>query len=129
MVSMFDCELVDEILNQILEATSRIERRCLSIISSEDFLATEEGIDKLDGICMMLIVIGESLKNLDKITNGKLFCSHPEIDWTGAKGIRDIISHHYFDLNAEVVFSVCMDRLPDLVLAIKSMQQDNASAR
>lgn len=121
---MFDRELINEILNQILEATSRIERRCIAINSPDDFLATEAGIDKLDGICMMLIAIGESLKNLDKITDGKLFALHPEIDWKGAKGIRDIISHHYFDLNAEVVFSVCMDRLPDLVRAIKSMQKD-----
>jgi len=70
---------------------------------------------------MMLIAIGESLKNPDKITNGKLLVSLPEIDWKGAKGIRDIISHHYFDLNAEMVFSVCRDRLPSLVLAIKDM--------
>ena len=125
---MFDRELVNEILNQILEATSRIERRNLEISTPDDFLATEAGIDKLDGICMMLIAVGESLKNLDKITNGKLLFSHPEIDWKGAKGIRDIISHHYFDLNAEVVFSVCRDRLPDLVRAIKSMQKDNALA-
>ncbi|MCK5679255.1 DUF86 domain-containing protein [bacterium] len=123
---MFDRELVNEIFNQILEATSRIERRSVAINSSDDFLATEAGIDKLDGICMMLITLGESLKNLDKITNGELLASHPEIDWKGAKGIRDIISHHYFDLNAEVVFSVCMDRLPGLVRAIKIMQKDNA---
>ncbi len=123
---MFDRELINEILNQILEATGRIERRSAAINSPDDFLATESGIDKLDGICMMLIALGESLKNLDKITNGTLLTSHPEIDWKGAKGIRDIISHHYFDLNAEVVFSVCMDRLPDLVRAIKDMQKDNA---
>lgn len=104
---MFDRELVNEILNQILEATSRIERRFLTISSSDDFLATDDGIDKLDAICMMLIAIGESLKNLDKVTSETLLCNHPEIDWKGAKGIRDIISHHYFDLNAEVVFSVC----------------------
>ena len=122
---MFDRELVTEIFNQILEATSRIERRSIDIHSAEDFLATDAGIDKLDGICMMLIALGESLKNLDKITHGKLLSSHPEIDWKGAKGIRDIISHHYFDLNAEVVFSVCRERLPDLVLAIKDMQRDN----
>ena len=125
---MFDRELVNEIFNQILEATSRIERRIVAINSPDDFLATEAGIDKLDGICMMLIALGESLKNMDKITNGKLLATHPEIDWKGAKGIRDIISHHYFDLNAEVVFSVCRDRLPDLVRAIKLMQKDNAFA-
>lgn len=119
---MFDREFVSEILSQILEASRRIERRSAAIRTADDFLANEEGIDKLDAICMMLIAIGESLKNLDKITEGKLLVTHPEIDWKGAKGIRDIISHHYFDLNAEIVFSVCMDRLPSLVEAVKQMQ-------
>lgn len=112
---MYDSELVREILSQILEATSRITRRFDSINSPDEFLDNDVGLDKLDGICMMLIAIGESLKNLDKVTNGNLLSTHPEVDWKGAKGIRDIISHHYFDLNAEVVFSVCKGRLPGLM--------------
>ncbi len=115
---MFDEELVCEILSQILEAAGRIERRLTSISSPEDFLSSEEGIDKLDGICMMLIAIGESLKNLDKVTEGTVLAGHPEVDWRGAKGIRDIISHHYFDLNADVIFSVCKERLPGLVKTV-----------
>ncbi len=35
---------------------------------------------------MMLIVIGESLKNLDKITEGKLLPLYPEVDWKKPKG-------------------------------------------
>lgn len=38
------------------------------------------------------------------------------------KGIRDIISHHYFDLNADVVLTVCQERLPGLVHAVKAMR-------
>jgi uncharacterized protein with HEPN domain len=121
---MSDRELVNEILSQILVAAGRIERRFASIGSSDDFLASEEGIDKLDGICMMLIAIGESLKNLDKVTGGTLFSRYPEVDWKGAKGIRDIISHHYFDIDAEVVFSVCKERLPGLVRTVKAMLKD-----
>ena len=121
MSFMCDPELVHEIISQILEANDRIDRRFISINTPDDFLASEDGVDKLDGICMMLIAIGESLKNLDKVTSGTLLSTHPEVDWKGAKGIRDIISHHYFDLNADVVFSVCKDRLPGLVLAIKAM--------
>ncbi|MBW6519970.1 MAG: DUF86 domain-containing protein [Desulfoarculaceae bacterium] len=123
---MYDSELVSEILSQILEAAGRIERRFVSIAKADDFLATEAGIDKLDGICMMLITIGESLKNLDKVTGGQLFFTHPEVDWRGAKGMRDIISHHYFDLNAEVVFSVCQERLPGLVQAVTMMLDEVA---
>ena len=118
---MSDPELVREILTRILEATGRIERRFTHIQSPDDFLESEDGIDKLDGICMMLIAIGESLKNLDKVTGGLLLAGYPEVDWKGAKGIRDIISHHYFDLNADLVFSVCQDRLPGLVDTVEAM--------
>ena len=88
---MFDIELVREVLRQIHEAGKRIERRFSTIRSPEDFLATEEGLDRLDAICMMLIAIGESIKNLDKITGNALLCKYPEVDWKGAKGARDII--------------------------------------
>ncbi len=30
---------------------------------------------------MMLIAIGESLKNIDKITSGSLLTQYPQIDW------------------------------------------------
>lgn len=118
---MSDKRLILEILAQIRDAAGRIERRFSSINSPDDFLANEEGIDKLDGICMMLITIGESLKNLDKITDGNLLSLHPEVDWKGAKGIRDIISHHYFDIDAEVVFTVCEERLPGLMTTVNAM--------
>ncbi|MGQ0592350.1 MAG: HepT-like ribonuclease domain-containing protein [Gammaproteobacteria bacterium] len=96
---MSDPALAKEILSQILVAARRIERRC------DDFLYSEDGQDRLDGICMMLIAIGESLKHLEKVAGKTLFARYPEIDWKAAKGMRDIISHQYFDLDAEVVVS------------------------
>jgi hypothetical protein len=48
--------------------------------------------------------IGESLKNLGKLTSGALFAAHPEIDWKGAMGFRDVIAHRYFDIDAEQVW-------------------------
>ncbi len=75
---------------------------------------TEEGQEKLDSICMQLITIGESLKNIDKITDYKLLKSYPEIEWKKAKGLRDIITHHYFDLDAETVFEVCKTEIPKI---------------
>ena len=119
---MFDKELVREILSQILTAANRIERRSAGVDKPDDFLASDEGLDKLDAICMMLIAIGENLKNLDKITGGTLLTRHPQVDWKGAKGMRDIISHHYFDLNAEVVFTICRERIPSLIKAITKMK-------
>ena len=127
---MSNTALIHEILSQILMAAQRIERRSTLIQTPDDFLNSEEGVDKLDGICMMLIAIGESLKNLDKITDGALLQKYPEIDWKGAKGVRDIISHHYFDLNAEAVFGICRKHIPALILTTEKMIQhiDNHSA-
>lgn len=120
---MSDRELIREILSQILTAAERIERRFREIQKPDDFLDSDEGLDRLDSICMMLIAIGESLKNLDKITKGLLLNHYPEIDWKGAKGARDIISHHYFDLNAEVVFDICKNKIPPMVAVLNKMVQ------
>ena len=41
---MFDTDLADEILGQILTAANRIERRCAGIGKPDDFLVSEEAI-------------------------------------------------------------------------------------
>ncbi|MGB7413936.1 MAG: hypothetical protein WA902_06985 [Thermosynechococcaceae cyanobacterium] len=63
---MSDQALLQEVLRQIEEAINRIERRFVGIQSADDFTQDDAGLDKLDGIAMMLIWMGESLKNLEK---------------------------------------------------------------
>lgn len=121
---MYDEALVLEILRQILNAGRRIERRFAPVEHPDDFLATDDGLDRLDAICMMLIAIGESLKNLDKLTSGELLKKYPDVDWKGAKGARDIISHHYFDLNAEAVFGICKGDVKLLIDTVEKMIGD-----
>ena len=45
-----------------------VQRRFQPVLTPDDFSNTPEGKEKLDGICMQLIAIGESLKKVDKIT-------------------------------------------------------------
>jgi uncharacterized protein with HEPN domain len=113
-----------QILTVIEEAAKRINRRFINIKSPEDFTASDEGIDRLDAICMMLIAIGENLKQLDKLTNGELLEQYPQVDWQGAKGIRDIISHHYFQVDTEIIFDVCQTKISGLILTINLIQED-----
>jgi len=88
------------------------------------FTVTPEGMEKLDSICMQLIAIGESLKNIDKITNKELLIQYPQVDWKGAKGMRDIISHHYFDVDANDIYFVCDTKLEDLLSTIQLIRDD-----
>lgn len=36
-------------------------------------------------------------------------------------GIRDIIAHHYFDLDAEIVYDVVKNNLPQMLKTINEM--------
>ena len=56
---------------------------------------------------MLLIAIGESLKNLDKTTDGLLLPTYPSIPWKNVKGLRDIIAHHYFPMDGTRETDAC----------------------
>jgi uncharacterized protein with HEPN domain len=121
---MPDQSLILEILSQIEIAANRITRRFTAIEKPDDFLSNDESQDKLDGICMMLIAIGESLKHLDVITGNTLLPRYPAVDWKGAKGVRDVISHQYFDLDAEAVFTICKEHIPFLITTVGTIKTD-----
>ena len=68
--------------------------------------------------------VGEGIKGVDKMTNKNLLVHYPEIDWKGVMGMRDIIAHHYFDLDAAVVFEVVKNNLPSMLTIIKKMRTE-----
>lgn len=124
MDCLFDKRLVIEILEQIIDAIETVLERCQYAKTQYDFIDTKEGQEKLDSICMKLIAVGESLKNIDKITDRKLLEKYPSIEWKKIKGIRDFISHHYFDLDADVIFDVCQNEIDDLLMALIQIKKD-----
>jgi uncharacterized protein with HEPN domain len=109
---MYDQNLTVHILDLIHKSAQIIMNRFESVHSASDFTDSSTGMEKLDSICMQLIVIGESIKNLDKITGGILLKRYPDIDWKKAMGLRDIITHHYFDVNADATYNVCKTKIP-----------------
>jgi len=121
---MYDKKLILEILEQIYDSARKVLKRFEAIKSVYDFTDSETGMEKLDAICMQLIAIGEALKNLDKITNDSLLPNYPRIDWKKVKGMRDIISHHYFDIDAEAIYTVCVDHIKVLAQVISEISED-----
>ena len=59
---MYNKELAIEILKQIDHSLYTIIRRFKLISNVSGFYDTEEGLEKLDSICMQLMAVGESLK-------------------------------------------------------------------
>ena len=115
------------ILSRIEEAISTVQVRNMVIRTPDDFLLTPEGKEKLDAACMVIEAIGESFKNLDKITNYELLPLYPSIEWKEVKGVRDVIAHHYFDIDANEIFSIInndFDSLKDAIQFFKKVLTD-----
>lgn len=108
-----------DILEDILAAIEKVEERTKEINTIDDFLCSSSGMVLLDATCMLLIAIGESLKNLDKTTNGVLLPTYPSIPWKNVKGLRDIIAHHYFDVDASQILWIIKNELSPLKKAIQ----------
>lgn len=107
-----------DILEDILSAIERVEDRTKDILTIDDFLCSSSGMVLLDATCMLLIAIGESLKNLDKTTEGKVLPTYPSIPWKNVKGMRDIIAHHYFDVDAAQILWIVKNEISPLKTAI-----------
>ena len=121
---MYDKELTIEILNQILQASLTVISRFERISGVSDFTDTPAGIEKMDSVCMQLIVIGEAIKKLDKITEGLLLSRYLDVDWRKAAGMRDILTHHYADIDPNAVFYTCRDKIPVLSKTIRRIITD-----
>lgn len=115
----YNKELTLEILRQIENAILLIQNRTSEIYKASDFYKSPEMIEKLDAVCMQFIAIGESLKGLDKVTNNELLDTDSTVPWKKVMGLRDIIAHHYFDVDAEEIWWIIENELPSLLNAIQ----------
>ncbi len=116
--------MIRSTLEDIQASIEMVLRRFETIVTPDDFLLNEENIERLDSIAMRLVAIGEGFKNIDKLTDHKLLPNYPSIAWKQVKGVRDVLSHHYFDVDAETIFDICDNELPHLLSTVKIMIDD-----
>lgn len=121
---MFDRELALDTLSQIKDTLSMIMARTSHIHTVDDFYMNESGMILLDSVCMKLVAVGEAIKNLDKITNKELLLKYPAVNWKDIKGMRDIIVHHYFEIDAEVIFATVKESIPELLTIIQKIGKE-----
>jgi len=108
---------IEQSLNDILEWT-------ITIRSADDFLTSASGMILLNAVCMKLFTVGEELKNIDKWTDKQLLSLYPLINWREAMKMRDVIAHHYFEIDAEVVFKTIDQDIHPLLQIINQIKID-----
>lgn len=121
---MHDEELLYYSLKRIASTIERIINNSKTIDDSQYYVLSPAGMERLESTCMLLLAIGESIKGIDKMTRKQLLPNYPEVDWKGAMGIRDIIAHHYFDIDESIVFDVVKNKLPGMLETINKIIEE-----
>ena len=103
-------------LDDILEATRKITVYTGSL-SKAAFLEDEK---TLDAVVRNLEVIGEAVKKLPENLRAK----HSTVEWKKIAGLRDILIHEYFGLDAEIVWDIVQNKVPALDREVRTMLRE-----
>jgi uncharacterized protein with HEPN domain len=121
---MYDKEIVLDLLNRMEALTDRIHERFKGIRDVSELTNSSAGVEKLDLLLMPLIVMGELVTKIDHLTKQSLLTHYPEIPWREIKGLRNVVAHNYYQVNAEEIFDTCAKDVPQLAQAIKQIISD-----
>jgi uncharacterized protein with HEPN domain len=73
---------------------------------------------------MLLIAIGESFQKIDRETEGRFLKKYPDTDWKGLIGVRNVLAHHYFDIDMEEIHKICDRDIPQLRKMLNRMLEE-----
>jgi uncharacterized protein with HEPN domain len=96
----------DNLVN-ILEAVEKINSYASEFTTAEDLFNDSKSFD---AILMNFIVIGEMVSKLTE----QFITENPEIEWWKIKGLRNIVAHNYFGVDAEEIWQIIHTKIPEL---------------
>lgn len=91
-----------------IETTAKVQ-------TYHDFLTSQDGMVLFNSTCMCLQTIGETIKQVDDRTQGRLFLLYPTTPWKQIIGMRNIISHEYLSVDPELVLDITRSELHPLL--------------
>jgi len=74
----------------------------------------------LDAVVRNLEVIGEAVKQLPV----DLRAREPGVDWQKIAGLRDILIHHYFGIDVDILWDIIQNKLPALEVSVGALLRE-----
>ena len=72
---------------------------------------------KQDAVLKNFIVIGEAISQIDEDIEQKF----PDVDWRGAKSMRNFIVHEYFSVDNSFVWETIFETIPTFKIQINDI--------
>lgn len=121
--SFENIEIINETLQNIRKSILLLLEWNEGVQSTDEWINSPSGMQKLAANCMLIEAIGEAVKQIDKRGGEELLNLRPEIPWKNVMSMRNHIAHGYFDLDDEFVLAVVRDDLKPLLQAIEHLIQ------
>ncbi len=102
------------IILSIIDTIQKIIRYTKEYQSADELYENDRDFD---ATMMNFIVIGENVGKLSK----EIITENPQINWHKINGLRNIIAHHYFGINVEIVWQIIQIDLPVLIAELNTL--------
>ena len=102
-------------LDDLIDSAEKIGR----FVASRTFETFSSDDAVFDAVLFNLQVIGEAVKQLPAEARSAM----PEADISGPARLRDLIAHHYFALDAEIIWEVATTRVPRLLVQARKLRE------
>ena len=117
-LSFENLEIIQETLLSIRKSIDLLIEWNTGVESTDEWVNSTSGMQKLAANCMLIEAIGEAIKKIDKRAGREFLNQRSEIPWQDIMSMRNHIAHGYFDLDDAYVFSVIHNDLVPLLEAI-----------
>ena len=87
-------------------------------MAKDDFLVDRR---TQQAVIMSMIILGEAATKVMDL-HAEFAQLHPEIPWRNIRGMRNRITHGYFDINLDVVWDTAQAALPELQKQLSDIQ-------
>jgi len=115
MSEPFDKAIVLDLFQQVKEYLESTQKSFKAVPNVAFFHASHEGKEKLASICMFLMVVGEQVRKIDKLTHGEFLSKYTDINWQHIMAFRNIVAHDYIHIDSEIVFRICTTEIEPLL--------------
>ena len=105
-------------LRDNINAIQKIERYTRGM-AREAFAADDMAID---AVVRNLIVLGEASRHIPPAVETR----HPEVPWEKMRGIRNVVVHEYFGVDAEILWQTARDDLPPLLPLLERVLRESS---
>jgi uncharacterized protein with HEPN domain len=84
----------------------------------EQFLADER---TFDAVMRNLAIIGEAVKQIPQDIRDRA----PDVEWRKIARFRDVVIHHYFGIDEQIVWDVVQTKVPELLGSLETLRDDS----